>query len=152
MLIFDYPKLDRVPVKTGSQINRHGDDYMKTVVNTKMAPGAIGPYSQAIKAGGFLFISGQIPVDPATGNVVEGGIEAQTTQVLENLTAILADQGLALDNVVKTTVFLTDLNDFLVMNGIYGNYFKGETPARATVQVSRLPKEVIVEIDAIAVL
>ena len=125
---------------------------MKTVVNTKMAPGAIGPYSQAIKAGGFLFISGQIPVDPATGNVVEGGIEAQTTQVLENLTAILADQGLAMDNVVKTTVFLTDLNDFLVMNGIYGNYFKGETPARATVQVSRLPKEVIVEIDAIAVL
>ena len=125
---------------------------MKTVVNTKMAPGAIGPYSQAIKAGGFLFISGQIPVDPATGNVVEGGIEAQTTQVLENLTAILANQGLAMDNVVKTTVFLTDLNDFLVMNGIYGNYFKGETPARATVQVSRLPKEVIVEIDAIAVL
>jgi len=125
---------------------------MKTVVNTKKAPGAIGPYSQAIKAGGFLFISGQIPVDPATNNVVEGGIEAQTVQVLENLSAILADQGLTLDNVVKTTVFLTDLNDFQVMNGIYGDYFKGETPARATIQVSRLPKEVMVEIDAIAVM
>ena len=125
---------------------------MKSVVNTKMAPGAIGPYSQAIKAGGFLFISGQIPVNPANNNVVEGGIEAQTVQVLENLAAILNDQGLTMDNVVKTTVFLTDLNDFLAVNGIYGNYFKGETPARATIQVSRLPKEVMVEIDAIAVL
>ena len=125
---------------------------MKTVINTKMAPGAIGPYSQAIKAGGFLFISGQIPVNPLSNNVVEGGIEAQTIQVLENLTALLADQGLTMDNVVKTTVFLTDLDNFTVMNGIYGDYFKGETPARATVQVSRLPKEVMVEIDAIAVL
>ncbi len=125
---------------------------MKTVVNTKMAPGAIGPYSQAIKAGGFLFISGQIPIEPATNNIVSGGIEAQTNQVLENLTAILADQGLTMDNVVKTTVFLTDLDDFPVVNAIYGNYFVGETPARATIQVSRLPKEVMVEIDAIAVL
>jgi 2-iminobutanoate/2-iminopropanoate deaminase len=125
---------------------------MKIVVNTKMAPGAIGPYSQAIKAGGFLFISGQIPVNPLSNTVVEGGIEAQTTQVLENLTALLADQGLTVNNVVKTTVFLTDLDNFAVMNGIYGDYFKGETPARATVQVSRLPKEVMVEIDAIAVM
>ncbi len=125
---------------------------MKSVVNTKMAPVAIGPYSQATKAGGFLFISGQIPVDPSTSNIVEGGIESQTTQVLENLTAILVDQGLTLNNVVKTTVYLTDLNDFQVMNGIYGNYFKGEAPARATVQVSRLPKDVMVEIEAIAVL
>ena len=125
---------------------------MKTVVNTKMAPGAIGPYSQAIKAGGFLFISGQIPVNPASNNVVEGGIEAQTIMVLENIKAILADQGLIMDNVVKTTVFLTDLNDFQVMNGVYADYFKGETPARATIQVSGLPKEVMVEIDAIAVM
>jgi 2-iminobutanoate/2-iminopropanoate deaminase len=125
---------------------------MKSVVNTNKAPVAIGPYSQAIKAGGFLFISGQIPVDPSTSNIVEGGIESQTTQVLENLTAILVDQGLTLNNVVKTTVYLTDLNDFQVMNGIYGNYFKGEAPARATVQVSRLPKDVMVEIEAIAVL
>ena len=125
---------------------------MKIVVNTKMAPGAIGPYSQAIKAGGFLFISGQIPVNPASNTVVEGGIEAQTIQALENLTAILTDQGLTMDNVVKTTVYLTDLNDFQVMNGIYADYFKGATPARATVQVARLPKEVMIEIDAIAVI
>lgn len=125
---------------------------MKTVVTTKKAPGAIGPYSQAIKAGGFLFLSGQIPVDPTSSAVVEGGIEAQTIQALENLKAILTDQGLTLDNVVKTTVYLIDLNDFQVMNGIYGDYFKGETPARATVQVARLPKEVMIEIDAIAVI
>lgn len=125
---------------------------MKTVVTTKKAPGAIGPYSQAIKAGGFLFLSGQIPVDPTSSAVVEGGIEAQTIQALENLKAILTDQGLTLDNVVKTTVYLIDLNDFQVMNGIYGDYFKGKTPARATVQVARLPKEVMIEIDAIAVI
>ena len=124
---------------------------MKAVVNTDKAPGAIGPYSQAIKAGGFLFISGQMPVDPINNSIVEGGIKAQTTQVLENIKAILADQGLTMDGVVKTTVFLKDLNDFQVVNGIYGEYFKTEAPARACVQVVKLPKDVMVEIEAIAV-
>lgn len=124
---------------------------MKTVVNTNEAPGAIGPYSQGIKAGGFLFISGQMPVDPVSNDVVEGGIEAQTTQVLENIKAILAAQDLTMANVVKTTVFLKDLNDFQIVNGIYGDYFKVEAPARACVQVVKLPKDVMVEIEAIAV-
>jgi len=124
---------------------------MKTVVTTDKAPGAIGPYSQGIKAGGFLFISGQMPVDPINNSIVEGGIKAQTTQVLENIKAILADQGLTMDGVVKTTVFLKDLNDFQVVNGIYGEYFKTEAPARACVQVVKLPKDVMVEIEAIAV-
>jgi len=124
---------------------------MKAVVNTDKAPGAIGPYSQAIKAGGFLFISGQMPVDPISNGVVEGGIEAQTTQVLENIKAILSHQGLLMDNVVKTTVFLKDLNDFQIVNSIYANYFKEQAPARACVQVVKLPKDVMVEIEAIAV-
>ncbi len=124
---------------------------MKIVVNTDKAPGAIGPYSQGIKAGGFVFVSGQMPVDPISNAVVEGGIEAQTTQVLENIKAILADQNLTMDNVVKTTVFLKDLNDFQVVNGIYGDYFKAQAPARACVQVVKLPKDVMVEIEAIAV-
>lgn len=125
---------------------------MKTVVNTDKAPAAIGPYSQAIKAGGFLFISGQIPVDPAIGEVVTGGIEAQTRQVLENLTAILACQGLSVDNVVKTGVFLKDMNDFQIVNAIYGEYFSKEEPARACVQIAKLPKDVLVEIEAIAII
>ena len=124
---------------------------MKTVVTTDKAPGAIGPYSQGIKAGGFLFISGQMPVDPISNGVVEGGIEAQTTQVLENIKAILSHQGLLMDNVVKTTVFLKDLNDFQIVNSIYANYFKEQAPARACVQVVKLPKDVMVEIEAIAV-
>lgn len=124
---------------------------MKIVINTNKAPGAIGPYSQAIKAGGFIFVSGQMPVDPVSNQVVEGGIEAQTVQVLENIKAILADQNLTMESVVKTTVFLKDLNDFQVVNGIYGDYFIAETPARACVQVVKLPKDVMVEIEAIAV-
>jgi len=129
----------------------NGGILMKTVVNTQKAPGAIGPYSQAIKAGGFLFISGQMPVDPVSNGVVDGGIEAQATQVLENIKAILADQGLTLESVVKTTVFLKDLNDFQVVNAIYGKYFSEQAPARACVQVVKLPKDVMVEIEAIAV-
>ncbi|MBP2657809.1 MAG: reactive intermediate/imine deaminase [Firmicutes bacterium] len=125
---------------------------MKTVVNTDNAPGAIGPYSQGIKAGGFLFVSGQMPVDPVSNAVVEGGIEAQTKQVLENIKAILASEGLTMDSVVKTTVFLKDLNDFQIVNGIYGQYFKEQAPARACVQVVKLPKDVMVEIEAIAVI
>ncbi len=125
---------------------------MKTVVNTDKAPGAIGPYSQGIKAGGFLFVSGQMPVDPVSNAVVEGGIEAQSKQVLENIEAILASEGLTMTSVVKTTVFLKDLNDFQIVNGIYGQYFKEQAPARACVQVVKLPKDVMVEIEAIAVI
>ena len=124
---------------------------MKTIIHTEKAPAAIGPYSQAVKAGGFIFVSGQIPVDPATGEVVAGGVEAQTKQVLENLTAILNSQGLGLDAVVKTSVFIKDMNDFQKINAVYGEYFKSEYPARACVEVARLPKDVLVEIEAIAI-
>lgn len=122
---------------------------MKNVVNTDKAPAAIGPYSQAIKAGNFMFISGQIPVDPATGTVVSGGIAAQTKQALENITAILKSENLSLGNVVKTTVFLTDMNDFQTVNQVYGEYFSQDAPARSCIQVARLPKDVSVEIEAI---
>ncbi|AIF52304.1 RidA family protein [Pelosinus sp. UFO1] len=124
---------------------------MKTVVNTDFAPQAIGPYSQAIKANGFLFVSGQIPLDPMTGQIVYGGIESQTYQVLNNLKAILEKEGLGFDNVVKTGVFLKDMEDFAAMNKIYAEYFKNEPPARACVQVARLPRDVSVEIELIAV-
>lgn len=125
---------------------------MKTVVSTNEAPQAIGPYSQAIKANGFLFISGQIPLDPVTGEVVYGGIEMQTRQVLNNLKAILAKEGLSFSNAVKTTVFLQDMNDFAAMNKIYTEYFEVDPPARSTIQVARLPKNVAVEIELIAVI
>ncbi|MBP2638736.1 MAG: ridA [Firmicutes bacterium] len=123
---------------------------MKSVVTTDKAPAAIGPYSQAIKAGSFMFISGQIPVDPATGTVVSGGVAAQTKKVLDNITAILKSENLNLGNVVKTTVFLTDMNDFQTVNQVYGEYFSQDAPARGCVQVARLPKDVSVEIEAIA--
>lgn len=124
---------------------------MKTVVNNVgNAPAAIGPYSQAVKAGDFLFVSGQIPVEPETGDIADT-IQAQTEQVLKNLAAILESQGLGLGQVVKTSVFLKDLNDFQDMNAVYGNFFPREAPARACVQVARLPKDVMVEIDAVAV-
>lgn len=125
---------------------------MKTIVNTDKAPAAIGPYSQAVKAGGFLFVSGQIPVVPATGEVAAGGVEGQTKQSLENLMAVLNSQGLTAENVVKTTVFIKNMNDFGKINGIYGEYFVKDTPARACVEVARLPKDVLVEIEAVAVL
>ena len=123
---------------------------MKTVISTHEAPQAIGPYSQAIKANGFLFISGQIPLDPMTGEVVYGGIEMQTRQVLNNLKGILSKEGLSFANAVKTTVFLQDMNDFAAMNKIYAEYFETEPPARSTIQVAKLPRNVAVEIEMIA--
>ncbi len=124
---------------------------MKTVVSSDRAPQAIGPYSQAIKANGFLFISGQIPLDPVTGQIVYGGIENQTHQVLANLRAILERENLTFANVVKTSVFLKDMDDFTLMNNVYSQYFTEEPPARACVQVAKLPRDVSVEIELIAV-
>ena len=124
---------------------------MNEIIATNNAPGAIGPYSQAVKtAGGMLFVSGQIPLVPATGAVVEGGIEAQTTQVLDNLKAIVAAAGYSLADVVKTTVYITDMGNFGKVNEIYGKYFTENCPARVCVEVSKLPKDVLVEIDVIA--
>jgi 2-iminobutanoate/2-iminopropanoate deaminase len=119
-------------------------------IQTDRAPQAIGPYSQAIKANGFIFASGQIPLDPATMRIVEGGIEEQTGRVLDNLKAVLEAAGSSLDRVVKTTVYLADMNEFAAMNEIYAKYFGATKPARATVQVARLPRDVKVEIDVVA--
>ncbi len=123
---------------------------MRETVETKNAPSPIGPYSQAIRANGFLFVSGQIPIDPATGAIVSGGIEQQTRQVMKNLAAILDAAGSGLAKVVKTTIFLTNLDDFARLNQVYGEFLGETRPARATVQVTRLPKEVLVEIEAVA--
>jgi 2-iminobutanoate/2-iminopropanoate deaminase len=123
---------------------------MRDVVSTKEAPQAIGPYSQAIRAGGFIFVSGQIPIDPANGNVLRGDIAAQTQRVINNLEAILRSAGSDLAHVVKTTVYLKSMSDFAAMNEVYGRFFKAAPPARATVEVSRLPKDALVEIDLIA--
>ena len=122
----------------------------KEVVATKEAPAAIGPYSQAIKFGNMLFLAGQISIDPKTNQLNTGSIEDQTKLVLDNLKAVLAANGMTMDDVVSTTVFLKDLNEFGKMNAIYGSYFKDKPPARATVQVARLPRDVLVEISAIA--
>jgi 2-iminobutanoate/2-iminopropanoate deaminase len=122
----------------------------KTEISTKKAPAAIGPYSQAVKTSGLLFVSGQIAINPETGHLVAGSIEAETRQVLNNLAAILQAAGTSFDNVIKTTIFLKDMNDFQVVNEIYGSVFRPPFPARATVEVSRLPKDVNVEIDCIA--
>ncbi|MFA6528799.1 MAG: RidA family protein [Candidatus Gracilibacteria bacterium] len=124
---------------------------MKKNISTDKAPKAIGPYSQAVSANGFVFCSGQIPLKP-TGELETGDIKVQTTQVMENLKAVLAEAGTSLENVVKTTIFLADMNDFAAVNEIYGSYFVSNPPARATVQVARLPKDVKVEIEAIAVI
>jgi len=123
---------------------------MKETVTTENAPGAIGPYSQAVKAGGMVFCSGQIPIDPATGEFVSQVVAEQTEQVLKNLSEVLKAAGTSLDNVVKTTVFLADMNDFGEMNEVYGRYFSDNKPARATVQAARLPRDAKVEIDCIA--
>ena len=123
---------------------------MKERVHTDEAPNAIGPYSQAIKANGFVFASGQIPLDPALMEVVAGGIQEQTKRVMENLGAVLAAAGSSLERVVKTTVYLKDLTDFNEMNEVYGSFFTKTPPARSTVEVSRLPRDVRVEIDVIA--
>jgi 2-iminobutanoate/2-iminopropanoate deaminase len=126
---------------------------MKQPISTPDAPAAIGPYSQAMRAGGFLFLSGQIPLDPATGALVGGSVSDQTRRVLENLGAILAAAGASFDNVVKTTVYLLDMADFAAMNEVYGSYFPAAAPpARATIQAARLPRDVKVEIDLIAYL
>jgi 2-iminobutanoate/2-iminopropanoate deaminase len=121
------------------------------VISTEKAPKALGPYSQAIKANGFVFVSGQIPIQPATGTLFKGTISEQTSLVLTNLSEILKSAGTSLDKVVKTTVFLQDMNDFDEMNKTYAEYFTSTKPARATVQVSRLPKDVSIEIECVAV-
>ena len=123
---------------------------MRQAVSTEAAPSAIGPYSQAIRAGSLLFVSGQVPIDPATGVLVDGDIAAQTRRVLQNVGAILDAAGVSFDHVVRTTVFLTDMNDFAAMNEVYATCFTSPAPARATVQVSRLPKDARIEIDVIA--
>lgn len=122
----------------------------KKVVATKEAPQALGPYSQGIKAGGFVFTSGQISIDPATGRLLEGDIKAQTERVMKNLSAILTAAGSSMDRVVKTTVYLKNLSDFTAMNEVYAQFFKNEPPSRSTVQVAALSKDVLVEIEAVA--
>ncbi|MDD4569881.1 MAG: RidA family protein [Tepidanaerobacteraceae bacterium] len=123
---------------------------MKKVIKTDLAPKAIGPYSQAIMLGDLLFASGQIAIDPAKGEMVEGGIEAQATQVMENIKNILSAVEMDFANVIKTTIFLTDLNNFTLVNNIYGGYFTQEPPARSCVEVNKLPKGALIEIEIIA--
>jgi 2-iminobutanoate/2-iminopropanoate deaminase len=125
---------------------------VRQATSTPNAPAAIGPYSQAIKSGNLLFLSGQIPLDPATGNLVAGGIEEQTRQVFTNIGAILEAAGLSFDAVVSATVYVMDMNDFAKVNEIYATYFSSPAPARATVQVARLPKDARVEIQVVAAL
>ena len=124
----------------------------RETISTPGAPAAIGPYAQAVRAGQFLFLSGQIPLDPATGQVVEGDVSVQTARVLDNLAAVLDAGGASFASVVRTTIFLADMNDFAAVNEVYGRRFPANPPARATVQVARLPRDVRVEIDAIAYL
>ena len=123
---------------------------MREIIKTERAPAAIGPYSQAVRAGGFIFASGQIPLDPKTGEFVAGGVAEQTEQVMRNLSAVLEAAGSALERIVKTTVFLADMNDFAAMNEVYGRYFVENPPARATVQAARLPRDARVEIEVTA--
>jgi 2-iminobutanoate/2-iminopropanoate deaminase len=125
---------------------------VKETISTENAPGAIGPYSQAVKAGSMVFCSGQIPIDPATGEFVSSDVAEQTRQVLKNLSAVLEAANTDLNNVVKTTVFLADMNDFTAMNEVYAEFFSDNKPARATVQAARLPRDARVEIECIAVL
>jgi 2-iminobutanoate/2-iminopropanoate deaminase len=123
---------------------------MKTVISTNEAPTAVGPYSQAIAAGPFVFCSGQIPLEPETGTLIEGDISSQTKRVLQNIAAVLSAHGLGMEHVVKTTVFLTDLDNFGEMNTVYAKHFPNDPPARSTIQVAALPKGANVEIEAIA--
>jgi 2-iminobutanoate/2-iminopropanoate deaminase len=123
---------------------------MKNIISTERAPKAIGPYSQAVISNGWAFLSGQIPLDPATNQIVEGGIGVQTERVLENLKSVLEAAGSSLERVVKTTVYLKDMGEFAIMNEVYGRYFATNPPARATVEVARLPRDVRVEIECIA--
>ncbi|PYS45709.1 MAG: reactive intermediate/imine deaminase, partial [Acidobacteria bacterium] len=121
---------------------------MREIIKTESAPAAIGPYSQAVRVGNLVFASGQIPIDPKTGEFVAGGVAEQTEQVMRNLAAVLEAAGSGLDHIIKTTVFLADMNDFAAMNEVYGRYFKENPPARATVQAARLPRDARVEIEA----
>ncbi len=123
---------------------------MKKIIKTSEAPQAVGPYSQAVEAGGFVFVSGQIPLDPKTGNVVQGDIREQTQRIMENAKSVLAAAGCGMNNVVKTMIYLKNMADFAAVNEVYGGYFPSDPPSRATVGVSRLPKEVSVEMDFIA--
>lgn len=123
---------------------------MRQIVSTEKAPKAIGPYSQAVRAGGWLYASGQIPLDPATGQMITGDIKAQTERVMRNLGAILEAAGLSFAHVIKTTVYLKDMNEFPAMNEVYGRFFPAEPPARATVEVARLPRDARIEIDLVA--
>ena len=123
---------------------------MKEIIATDKAPAAIGPYSQAVKTGNLLFTSGQIPIDPETNTLVEGGIEVQARRVFENVKAILSARGVGMSQVVKTVVFLKDMNDFAKVNEIYAEYFTGDYPARSSVEVARLQKDVLIEMEAIA--
>lgn len=123
----------------------------KDIIATKEAPAAVGPYSQAVRAGNLVFLAGQLPIDPKTSQTKNGPIEEQAAQVLDNLKAVLAADGMSMDNVVSTTVYVKNLDDFPKLNAVYGKYFTDKPPARATVQVDRLPKDVAVEISAIAV-
>jgi 2-iminobutanoate/2-iminopropanoate deaminase len=123
---------------------------MREAISSPDAPRAIGPYSPAIRAGRLLFLSGQIPIDPATGQMIDGDVAAQTRRVMENLGAVLLAGGLSFAHVVRTTIFLADMNDFAAVNEVYGSYFSPPAPARATVQAARLPKDALVQIDAIA--
>lgn len=123
---------------------------MKNAVKTDKAPQAIGPYSQAIEVNGMVFTSGVVPIDPATGNVVEGDIKVQATRVFDSMKALLEASGSSCEDVVKTTVFIKDMNDFAALNEIYAEYFTGTFPARSCVEVSRLPKDVLIEMEAIA--
>jgi 2-iminobutanoate/2-iminopropanoate deaminase len=132
------------------QMKKRSLPTVREIIKTASAPEAIGPYSQAVRAVGLVFASGQIPIDPATGEFVAGGVGEQTEQVLRNLSAVLEAAGTGLDRVVKTTVFLADMNDFAAMNEVYGRYFPENPPARATVQAARLPRDARVEIEVIA--
>ncbi len=124
----------------------------KKVIQTEKAPKAIGPYSQAIQAGNFLFLSGQIPLDPKTGELVKGDIRKQTQQVLENIKGILESQGLGMENVVKSTIFLKDIANFNQVNEVYATYFPSSPPARSTVEVAKLPRDADIEIEALAII
>ena len=123
---------------------------MKKIISTSEAPAAVGPYSQAIRIGNFVFCSGQIPLDPKTGEIVPGDVNAQTKRVMENIAAVLRAEGLNFGNIIKTTIFLTNLVDFQTVNELYGSYFKSDPPARSTIQVAALPKGAAIEIEVIA--
>jgi 2-iminobutanoate/2-iminopropanoate deaminase len=127
-------------------------DMTKKVIQTDKAPKAIGPYSQAIQAGNFLFLSGQIPLDPKTGELVKGDIREQTKQVLKNIKGILESQGLGMENVVKSTIFLKDIGNFNQVNEVYATYFPSSPPARSTVEVAKLPRDADIEIEALAII